>query len=157
MVSSVQRPNGSSWYDIAMRRGLLIVGALVLLFALGALAAAARGSRGAVDLAHASPQMKRICLSQLPRTDRELIDRCFRVHGTLLHVWRERDEGGRVADMHFLVVARLHLYVVKVHEPFPANPRVGHTILVIGPLVRPHPEHLGIHEIDAFSLSGAGT
>jgi hypothetical protein len=69
-------------------------------------------------------------------------------------VWRDRDESGRLADFHLLVAARFHLYVVKVYPPFPSEARVGRQVVVVGPLVRPHPEHLGIHEVEGFYLGG---
>jgi hypothetical protein len=149
--------DGAPCYDTCvLKRILLALAAVTAIVVVAVLALAARGSRGPIDLRSASPSERRICLSQEPRGDRELLDRCFRVRGTLLHVWRERDGEGRLVDLHLLVVARLHLYVVKVHEPFPARTRLGHEVLVIGPLVRPHPEHLGIHEIEGFFLSGEG-
>jgi hypothetical protein len=138
-----------------LKTGMRIAGAVVVLVLLGILILVWRGDRGAIG-PDGPASLRTICLAQEPRSDRVLLERCFRVRGTLLHVWRDRDPSGQVGDMHLLVVARLRLYVVKVYPPYPADLLVGHEVIVVGPLVRPHPEHLGIHEIEGFSLSGGG-
>jgi hypothetical protein len=135
-----------------IRIASVVVGALVV----AVLALAARGARERVDLAAGPAVLRATCLSAEPRSDRVLLDRCYRIRGTLLHVWREHDASGRVVDLHLLVLARFELFVVKVYPPFPAHPRVGGQVEAVGPLVRPHPEHLGIHEVEGFSVSGAG-
>jgi hypothetical protein len=137
---------------LAIRIGFAIAAVIVA----AGLVIAARGSRERVRLATADAGIRKICLSREPRPDRELLDRCFSVRGTLLHVWREYDAAGRLDDVHLLVTARFHLYVVKVYPPFPAHVRIGHEVVAVGPLVRPHPEHLGIHEVEGFSVHGAG-
>jgi hypothetical protein len=96
-----------------------------------------------------------VCLSREPRPDRTLLDRCVRVRGTLLHVWRQHDAEGALQDVHLLLAAHFHLYLVKVHPPVAARLSLGHEITAVGPLLRPHPEYLGIHEVEAFLLSAA--
>jgi len=69
------------------------------------------------------------CASIPPRPDRELIDRCARVEGIVLHVRRERTE------THLAVVARLHLFVVKLGDGA-RPPSAGSRLSAVGPLVR---------------------
>jgi hypothetical protein len=84
----------------------------------------------------------RDCFHHRPRHDRALISRCARVKGRVLYVKREPRE------THLAVIARLHLFVVKLHRAAGA-PRVGSTVAVTGPLVR---ARNGLREVQAFSL-----
>ena len=88
-----------------------------------------------------------------PRRDRRVIARCVRVHGILLYVRRGYDAESRVDEIHLLVSAHFHLYVVKLHMPFPAHLRVGHGLTAIGPLLETSPPRFGIHEVEAFSFT----
>ncbi len=137
----------------------------VLLMLLGAaiLSAAVLSSRGSFqrvsapggDATTSAAVLWRTCLSRQPRQDRILVDRCVRVRGTLLHVWQKHDDEGTLQEVHLLLAAHFRLYVVKVLPPFPAKLSIGHEVTAVGPLLHPHPEHLGIHEVEAFSLSAA--
>jgi hypothetical protein len=96
-----------------------------------------------------------VCLSRKPRADRQLLERCVRVRGTLLYVRRKLDaEATHTEEIHLLIAAHFHLYVVKLLAPFPTSLRIGHEVTAVGPLVKPHPMHFGIHEVEAFSFSG---
>ena len=137
----------------------------MLLVLLGAaiLSAAVLSSRGSLqrvsapgrDATTSAADLWRICLSRQPRRDRTLVDRCVRVRGTLLHIWQKHDDRGTLQEVHLLLAAQFRLYVVKVLPPFPAKLSIGHRVTAVGPLLDPHPEHFGIHEVEAFSLSAA--
>lgn len=134
---------------------------LLVLCAAGVVGAAYLSSRGSFERVVAprrgaitsAAALWRVCLSREPRPDRTLLDRCVRVQGTLLHVWQKHDAQGTLQDVHLLLAAHFRLYVVKVLPPFPANLPLGHEVTAVGPLLHPHPEYLGIHEVEAFSLS----
>ena len=135
---------------------------LLVLCGAGVVAAAVFSSRGSFervsaprrDATTSAPALWRVCLSREPRPDRTLLDRCVRVRGTLLHVWQKHDARGAPSEVHLLLAAHFHLYVVKTAPPFPASLSLGDEVTAVGPLLRPHPEYLGIHEVEAFSLSG---
>jgi hypothetical protein len=78
------------------------------------------------------------------------------VQGRLLHVWQKHDAPGQLEEVHLLVVAHFRLYLVKLLPPFPASLSLGDEVTAVGPLVRPHPEHVGIHEVEAFSVRVGG-
>src|SRR5579862_965296 len=142
-------------------RALLALGVVCVVCLAGAIAVSSRGSFERVappvrDALNSSSTLWHVCLSREPRKDRTLINRCVRVRGTLLHVWRKHDAQGALSEVHLLLAAHFHLYVVKVLPPFPSRLGVGHQVTVVGPLVHPHPEYLNIHEVEAFSLT-AGT
>ena len=136
---------------------------LVMLLGAAILSAAVLSSRGSFQRVSAPGQdatisaaaLWRTCLSRQPRRDRTLVDRCVRVRGTLLHVWQKHDDEGTLQEVHLLLAAHFRLYVVKVLPPFPAKLSIGHQVTAVGPLLHPHPEHFGIHEVEAFSLSAA--
>ena len=100
---------------------LAAVAAATLL--LGGAAVAAQGSVGLSEPARA-------CAAIAPRPDRELIDRCARVEGIVLHVRREPTE------THLAIVARLHLFIVKVDGTGVRIPSTGSRWSAVGPLVR---------------------
>jgi hypothetical protein len=94
-----------------------------------------------------------ICLSRKPRNDRRLVERCVRVRGTLLYVRRTYDaEAKRLHEIHLLVSAHFHLYVIKLRAPFPKHLHLGHEVTSVGPLLETQPSRFGIHEIEAFSF-----
>jgi hypothetical protein len=138
----------------ALRIFLVLCSACVL----GAAVLSSRGSFERVsaprrEATASAAALWRVCLSREPRPDRTLLDRCVRVRGTLLHVWQKHDAQGTLQDVHLLLAAHFHLYVVKVLPPFSANLSLGHEVTAVGPLLHPHPEYLGVHEVEAFSLS----
>jgi hypothetical protein len=136
-------------WRIALATAALVIVACVLF--------TARGSRETIDLSAPGSRTAgpgAVCLSRKPRRDRKLLERCVRVRGYLLHVWREYDRHRQLDDVHLLISSRFRLYVVKVYPPFPRRLRFARELTAVGPLVQPHPEHLGIHEVEAFSLSG---
>ena len=142
-----------------MKWALRILAVRCVVGVVGAVVLSARGSFERVNAPRreltSSAALWRVCLSRPPRPDRTLLERCVRLRGTLLHVWRKDDAQGTPEDVHLLLVAHFHLYVVKVHPPFPTNLRLGHEVTAVGPLLRPQPEHLGIHEVEAFSLTAS--
>jgi hypothetical protein len=87
------------------------------------------GAAVAVQGSVALSQPARACAKVTPRPDRELIDRCARVEGIVLHVRRES------AETHLAVVARLHLFVVKLDDGA-HPPSTGSRWSAVGPLVR---------------------
>jgi hypothetical protein len=93
-----------------------------------------------------------ICLSRAPRHDRKLLERCTRLRGRIVWIRHVQEPDGG-ADVHFLVLAHFHLYIVKVHPPYPRDLSRGRPVTAIGPLVEPHPSRLGIDEVEAFYLS----
>lgn len=135
---------------------------LLVLCGAGVVGAAVLSARGSFERVRApgrdatasTAALWRVCLSREPRSDRTLLDRCVRVRGTLLHVWQKHDAQGMVQDVHLLLAAHFRLYVVKVLPPFPERLPLGHEVTAVGPLLHPHPEYFGIHEVEAFSLSG---
>ena len=136
----------------ALRIGLGILVVLVVLV----LAAFSRGSYERIAVGGGSGSgsaTAATCLSQKPRRDRRLIARCVRVHGILLYVRRAYDGEKRVSEIHLLVSAHFHLYVVKLHMPFPAHLRIGHGVTAVGPLLETSPARFGIHEVEAFSFT----
>ena len=141
--------------------GLRIAIGLVALVALFGVVLFARGSYERISLSRVdggiSPAAA-VCLSRKPRADRRLLVRCVRVRGTLLHVRRGYDaESTRLEEIHLLVSAHFHLYVVKLVAPFPKSLRLGHEVTAVGPLVETKPTHFGVHEVEAFSFgSGSG-
>ena len=136
---------------MALRIGLGVAVVLALLV----LAISSRGSyeRIAIAPAGSGSASATACLSQVPRRDRRLIARCVRVRGILLWVRRGYDLHGELDEIHLLVSAHFHLYVVKLHAPFPQRLRVGHQVTAIGPLLETQPSRLGIHEVEAFSFT----
>ena len=140
---------------LALRVGLAV---LVILAALG-LAVSSRGSYERISLAPSTQSQtadapaRAACRSETPRRDRRLIERCVRVHGILLWVRRGYDAGGRLDEIHLLVSAHFHLYVVKLHAPFPARLQRGHSVTAAGPLLETEPTRFGIHEVEAFSFA----
>ena len=137
----------------ALRIGLGVVVVLVVL----ALVIFSRGSYERIAVGAGSSgndsAAAATCLSHPPRRDRRVIARCVRVHGILLYVRRGYDAESRVDEIHLLVSAHFHLYVVKLHMPFPAHLRVGHGLTAIGPLLETSPPRFGIHEVEAFSFT----
>lgn len=132
--------------------------AVVLVVVVIIVVAWSRGSVAVIDVAArpASADValtRRICLAGEPRRDRELLERCVRLRGELLWIRRERDDAGAVNDVHLLVAAHFHLYIVKVHPPFEQDLRRGRSLTAVGALVKPHPSRFGIEEVDAFYLS----
>lgn len=91
-----------------------------------------------VSPAGTPPSWAQPCLRRAPRDDRILLARCARASGRVLWVRKRRGE------LHFALVTRFHLLVVK-GGPAPA---IGDTKLVIGPLVR---ARNGLREIEAFA------
>jgi hypothetical protein len=85
----------------------------------------------------------RPCDAHRARADRTRIARCARVRGRVLWVRR------RVGEVHLAVIARLHLFVVKL-APGAAPPGVGSTLTATGPLVR---ASNGMREVQAFAAS----
>ena len=135
----------------------ILIGGAVLV-ALGMVVIGARGSfqQIAVDGRDGTASPARtVCMSMEPRPDRRLIARCVRVRGTIL--WVRRRYGGErhhITEIHLLVAAYFHLYVVKLHEPFPRHLRLGHGFTAVRPLLETNPSRFGIHEVEAFSFSG---
>jgi hypothetical protein len=146
---------------VPVKWGLRIAIGLVALVALFGGVLFARGSFERISLSRVNGRISPaavVCLSRTPRDDRRLLERCVRVRGTLLHVSRGYDaERTRLEEIHLLVSAHFHLYVVKLVAPFPTSLRLGHEVTVIGPLVETRPTHFGVHEVEAFSFgSGNG-
>lgn len=121
-------------------RRLSLVAALVLAFglAIGGPGTVATWGSG-VNPAGTPPSWAQPCLHRAPRGDRILLARCARASGRVLWVRKRRGE------LHFALVARFHLFVVKGESA----PAIGDTKLVIGPLVR---ARNGLREIEAFAL-----
>ena len=93
------------------------------------------------------------CLARKPRDDRRLLERCVRIRGTLLYVRRTYDaEARRIHEIHLLVSAHFHLYVVKLLAPYPKHLHLGHEVTSVGPLLETQPSRFGIHEVEAFSF-----
>jgi hypothetical protein len=141
-----------------MRLALRIALATAALLVVGGVIFTGLGSRQTIDLSARESRTAgpgAVCLSRKPRRDRKLLERCVRIRGRLLHVWREYDRRKQLDDVHLLISSRFRLYVVKVYPPFPRRFRFGRALTAVGPLVQPHPEHLDIHEVEGFSLRGA--
>jgi hypothetical protein len=145
---------------VPVKRGLVIAGGVVALLVLFVVVLFARGSFERISLSRVNGRISpeaAVCLSRKPRNDRRLLERCVRVRGTLLHVRRAYDaERTRVKEIHLLVSAHFHLYVVKLVAPFPKSLRLGHDVRAVGPLVETQPTHFGIHEVEAFSFGSGG-
>jgi hypothetical protein len=141
---------------VPVKRGLLIAAGVLALLALVVVVLSARGSFERISLTPVNGRIApaaAVCLSRMPRTDRRLLERCVRVRGTLLHVRRGYDaERTRVEEIHLLVSAHFHLYVVKLLAPFPKSLRLGHEVTAVGPLLETQPTHFGIHEVEAFAF-----
>jgi hypothetical protein len=93
------------------------------------------------DAAHAA--WSRPCDGRAARPDRTLLARCARVHGRVLWVRR------RPGEVHLALIARLHLFVVKLAPGMP-SPGVGSGLTATGPLVR---ARNGLREVQAFAVS----
>jgi hypothetical protein len=142
---------------VKWKRALWIAGGLFVLVGLAVVVAFSRGSYGRIALGsdgRASSPAAAACLSRQPRADRRLLERCVRVRGILLYVRRRHDGEGRVDEIHLLVSAHFHLYVVKLIPPFSQHLALGHEVVAVGPLLETHPSRFGIHEVEAFSFSG---
>ena len=142
---------------MAVKWALRIAIGLVALVTLLAVLTFSRGSFERLSLSRlgGATSERAVCLSRKPRPDRRLLERCVRVRGTLLYVRRKYDaEATRIEEIHLLIAAHFHLYVVKLLAPFPKSLDIGHEVTAVGPLVEPHPMHFGIHEVEAFSFSG---
>jgi hypothetical protein len=138
-----------------VKRALIVVLALLVLGAVVALAAFSRGRYDHIalgDRASASTRLASICRSRPPRPDRRLLVRCVRVSGTLLDVRRGYDDASRLDEIHLLVAAHFHLFVVKLLPPFPQHLRFGADITAVGPLLETKPSRFGIDEVEAFSF-----
>lgn len=125
----------------------LLVGAVLVTSAL----AAAAGSLAFDDLepgAGPPPRWAAVCRDRLPRQDRQTLHRCARVSGRVVAV---RHSCPPARESHLLVVARLHLFVVKL-RPAARAPGIGATTTVVGPLVR---ARNGPREVEAWSVTAA--
>jgi hypothetical protein len=85
----------------------------------------------------------RLCDGRAARPDRVLLARCARVHGRVLWVRR------RPREVHLALIARLHVFVVKLAPGMP-SPGVGAALTATGPLVR---ARNGFREVQAFAVS----
>ena len=85
----------------------------------------------------------RTCDGRPARPDRVRLAQCARVHGRVL--WVRRGAG----EVHLALVARLHLFVIKL-RPGGVAPHIGSTLTAIGPLVR---ARNGMREVQAFATS----
>jgi hypothetical protein len=136
---------------------LRITAGLVVLVALVVVLVSSRGSFERIPVGGAggatSPDGA-VCLSEKPRADRRLLERCVHVRGTLLWVRRGYSDDGRLIEIHLLVSAHFHLYVVKLIPPLAAHLHLGHEVTAVGPLLETEPSHFGINEVEAFSFSG---
>jgi hypothetical protein len=124
-----------------VRAAQIVAGVAALTLAAGLLLA----SRGTVSLfdpvrAGAPPAWTRPCLTTAPREDRQLLRLCARVEGRVVWIDRASD------DVHFAVLARGHLFVVKSDRA----PKRLSTARVVGPLVRASD---GQREIVAVTVS----
>jgi hypothetical protein len=137
-----------------VRVALLVAGGLLATILVAGVILASRGSYRAIDPPSAPPATRERCLSREPRRDRTLLERCARVEGMLLHVWRKTDDEGQPVEVHVLVLSHFRLFVVKFYPPLPERLRLGRSLWALGPLVVPRPEHLGIHELEAFASGG---
>jgi len=104
------------------------------------------GGAWATDASSPSPAWARTCFRHDPRPDRKLLDFCSRVQGHVLLVHRKGQEYGR--EIHAALIARFHLFVVKLTRPS-VIVRPGATITVVGPVVR---ARNGLREIQAWSV-----
>jgi hypothetical protein len=111
-----------AWRVAAALSGVLLV--------LGALLAAG-GRIDVYDSAGGAPAWAAPCFRHDPRTDRELLDFCSRVEGRVLLVRHKREP----RETHVALLARFHLFVVKLPAAMPAPP-IGSRIAAVGPLVR---------------------
>ena len=84
-----------------------------------------------------------MCDEHHAREDRVRLARCARVHGRVL--WVRRNAG----EVHLMLIARLHLFVVKL-APGTAAPGVGSALTATGPLLR---ASNGMREVQAFAAS----
>ena len=139
-----------------VKRALWIAAGLIAFAALLLVVLFSRGSYERISLSRvdgAIPSAGTVCLSRKPRLDRRMLERCVRIRGTLLYVRRTYDaEAKRIHEIHLLVSAHFHLYVVKLIPPFPKHLHLGHEVTAVGPLLVPQPMHFGIHEVEAFSF-----
>jgi hypothetical protein len=115
---------------------VVLVACAVLLAELALLGA------GDVALPARGADAARVCARHAPRSDRVLLARCARIRGRVL--WTS-DHGG---DVHAAVVARWHLFVVKLPDGGRPPARLAH-VVVTGPLVR---ARNGLREVEAFAL-----
>jgi hypothetical protein len=109
-------------------------------------AAAFVALQGSVDVqarAGRAAAWTRTCAAHPARGDRERLAHCARVQGRVLWVRK------RVGEVHLALIARLHLFVVKL-APGAPPPGVGSTLTAIGPLVR---ASNGMREVQAFAAS----
>jgi hypothetical protein len=123
----------------ARRAERVLALAATALVAVAALVAAS----GSVRIGDGAAEWSRPCDARPARPDRERLARCAQVHGRV--VWVRRQPG----EVHLAVIARLHLFVVKL-APGAAAPAVGSSLTATGPLVR---AHNGMREVQAFALS----
>jgi hypothetical protein len=127
----------------------IAAGALACLLA-AALIAAVPGSIEVADgplaeRAADDPEWTLPCHGGMPRPDRELLNPCARVRGRIVLVQHEPGE------IHLAVLARLHLFVVKL-APAIRAPSLGSMVTVTGPLVR---ARNGFREVQAFEVGAA--
>jgi hypothetical protein len=120
------------------RRLALLSASLV---AVGALVAAP----GSVSIERTAREdgWSQICSAEPARPDRVLLAACARVHGRV--VWVRHRPG----EVHLAVLARLHLFIVKLAPQMPA-PSLGASLTAVGPLVR---ARNGMREVQAFDVS----
>jgi hypothetical protein len=96
-----------------------------------------------VDGGGAHPAWARPCDGHPARADRVRLAHCARVHGRVLWV------RSRLGEVHLAVIARLHLFVVKL-APGATAPGVGSSLTATGPLLR---ASNGMREVQAFATS----
>jgi hypothetical protein len=72
----------------------------------------------------------------------------------VLWIRRGYSDDGRLIEIHLLVSAGFHLYVIKLTPPLPAHLDLGHEVTAVGPLLETQPSRFGINEVEAFSFSG---
>jgi hypothetical protein len=102
---------------------------------------------GPARAAAGAPRWAAPCERTAPRNDRILLSRCAHVQGRVLYVNRE----GSPPDTHLAVVAKLHLFLVKL-RPTDHAPGPGSTVSVVGPLMR---ADNGLREVQVAALEQA--
>ena len=103
-------------------------------------AGAGRGAPG--------PSWARPCYGRPARPDRSLLHFCARARGTVVFVRRQRRQ--ECTEVHFLLVARFRLLIVKLAVGRTVeSPRLGSRVTVVGPLLR---ARYGLREIQGWRV-----
>jgi hypothetical protein len=133
---------------------LISVGIVLLALVVAAIVVAAPGGVTYFDRrdesAAQAPSWAAPCFHRQPRRDRPLLHFCARVRGRVVHV-RKENWHGRAPEVHFAMIARFHLWIVKLPLDEPIEPPgIASTVTVVGPVLR---VRFGLPEVQAWRMT----